>query len=92
MLLALLLYSESGFPLYKDTDLGRATTHQLYCFAIEVGFGANVEDQTRIINYPPPRWPPLLPVDRVALTAIINRDFQHCYRWEMKLRCNPIIC
>ena len=41
MLLALLLYSESGFPLYKDTDLGRATAHQLYCFAIEIGFGAN---------------------------------------------------
>ena len=41
MLLALLLYSEPGFPLYEDTDLGRATAHQLYCFAIEVWFGAN---------------------------------------------------
>ena len=40
LLLALRLYSELGFPLYKDTDLGRATAHQLYCFAIEVGFGA----------------------------------------------------
>ena len=30
-----------GFPLYKDTDLRRATAHQLYCFAIEVWFGAN---------------------------------------------------
>ena len=41
LLLALLLYSQPGFPLYEDTDLGRATAHQLYCFAIEVGFGAN---------------------------------------------------
>ena len=41
MLLALLLYSEPGFPLYEDTYLGRANAHQLYCFAIEVGFGAN---------------------------------------------------
>ena len=41
LLLALLLYSEQGFPLYEDTDLGRATAHQLYCLAIEIGFGAN---------------------------------------------------
>ena len=41
MLLALPHYSVPGFPLYEDTDLGRATAHQLYCFAIEVGFGAN---------------------------------------------------
>ena len=30
-----------GFPLYKDTGNGRAATHQLYSFAIEVWFGAN---------------------------------------------------
>ena len=41
MLLALQLYSVQGFPLYKDTDLGRATAYQLYRFEIEVGFGAN---------------------------------------------------
>ena len=35
------LYSVLGFPLYEDTDLRKATAHQLYCFAIEVGFGAN---------------------------------------------------
>ena len=35
------LCSVQGFPLYEDTDLRRATAHQLYCFAIEVGFGAN---------------------------------------------------
>ena len=35
-----------GFPLYKDTDLRRATAHQIYCFAIEVGFGANVRSST----------------------------------------------
>ena len=35
------LYSVQGFPLYEDTDLRRATANQLYCFAIEVGFGAN---------------------------------------------------
>ena len=40
-LLYLRLYSVKGFPLYEDTDSRRATTHQLYCFAIEVGFGAN---------------------------------------------------
>ena len=40
-LLLLRLYSVQGFPLYKDTDLRRATAHQLYCFAIDVGFGAN---------------------------------------------------
>ena len=30
-----------AFPLYEDTYLRRASAHQLYCFAIEVGFGAN---------------------------------------------------
>ena len=40
-LLLLRLYSVQGFPLYEDADLRRATTHQLYCFAIEIGFGAN---------------------------------------------------
>ena len=60
MLLALLLYSESGFPLYEDTDLGRATAHQLYCFAIEVGFGANAEDPQSITK------PPLLQRSRLT--------------------------
>ena len=32
-----------GFPLYKDTDDARATTHQLNTFAIEVWFGAYAE-------------------------------------------------
>ena len=41
MLLLLRLYSVQGFPLYEDTDFRRAATHQLYCFAIEVGFGDN---------------------------------------------------
>ena len=27
--------------IYEDTDLRRATAHQLYCFAIEAGFGVN---------------------------------------------------
>ena len=40
-LLSLLLSSVLGFPLYLSTANGRATAHQLYCFAIEVGFGAN---------------------------------------------------
>ena len=40
-LLSLPLSSELGFPLYESTADGRATAHQLYCFAIEVGFGAN---------------------------------------------------
>ena len=31
----------SIFIIYKATDLRRATAHQLYCFAIEVWFGAN---------------------------------------------------
>ena len=31
-------YFVPGFPLYEDTDLRRATAHQLYCFGIEVGF------------------------------------------------------
>ena len=31
-------FSELGFPLYEDTANGRATTHQLYRFAIEIGF------------------------------------------------------
>ena len=39
--LLLLLSSVLGFPLYKDTANGRAATHQLYSFAIDVGFGAN---------------------------------------------------
>ena len=34
----LLLSSGLGFPLYEDTANGRATTHQLYSFAIEIGF------------------------------------------------------
>ena len=33
----LLLSSGLGFPLYEDTANGRATTHQLYSFAIELG-------------------------------------------------------
>ena len=28
----------AGFPFYKVTDKGRAATHQLYSFDIEVGF------------------------------------------------------
>ena len=27
--------------LYEDHEIRRAATHQLYCFAIEIGFGAN---------------------------------------------------
>ena len=38
----LLLSSVLGFPLYEDTADGRAAIHQLYSFAIDVGFGANV--------------------------------------------------
>ena len=38
-LLSLLLSSEVGFPLYMSTADGRATAHQFYCFAIEVGLG-----------------------------------------------------
>ena len=41
-------YSVQGFPLYEDTDLRRATAHQLYCFAIEVGFGANDSTSTKL--------------------------------------------
>ena len=41
VLLLLPLSSVLGFPLYEDTANGRAATHQLYSFAIEVGFGAN---------------------------------------------------
>ena len=41
LLLYLRLNSVQGFPLYEDTDFRRAATHQLYFFAIEVGFGAN---------------------------------------------------
>ena len=44
VLLLLPLSSVLGFPLYKDTVIGRAATHQLYSFAIEVWFGANVHD------------------------------------------------
>ena len=39
--LTLLLSSDLGFPLDESTANGRATAHQLYCSAIEVGFGAN---------------------------------------------------
>ena len=31
------------FPLCENTDIRRAIAHQLYCFAIEVGFGANAD-------------------------------------------------
>ena len=41
VLLLLLFSSVLGFPLYEDTANGRATTHQLYSFAIEVWFGTN---------------------------------------------------
>ena len=41
MLLLLLLSSVLGFPLYDDTANGRAATHQLYSFVIEVCFGSN---------------------------------------------------
>ena len=55
LLLALRLYSELGFPLYENTDLGRATAHQLYCFAIEVGFGANARGgPAQLTPCPPP--------------------------------------
>ena len=37
----LLLSSVLGFPLYEGTADGRAATHQLYSFAIDVGLGAN---------------------------------------------------
>ena len=42
VLLLLPLSSVLGFPLYEDTANGRAATHQLYSFAIEVWFGANI--------------------------------------------------
>ena len=41
-LLSIRLYSVPEFPLYEDTDVRRASSHQLYCFAIEIVFGANV--------------------------------------------------
>ena len=41
VLLLLPLSSMLGFPIYEDTADGRAATHQLYSFAIEVWFGAN---------------------------------------------------
>ena len=36
-------FSVLGFPLYEDTANGRAATHQLYSFAIEVGFAPMVQ-------------------------------------------------
>ena len=38
VLLLLPLSSVPGFPLYEDTDNGRAATHQLFSFVIEVWF------------------------------------------------------
>ena len=38
MLLLLLFSSVLGFPLYKDTDSGRAATHQVYSFTTEVWY------------------------------------------------------
>ena len=35
------IFSVLGFPLYEDTANGRAATHQLYSFAIEVWLGTN---------------------------------------------------
>ena len=34
--------TELGFTLHEDTSNGRATTHQLYSFAIEIGFAPMV--------------------------------------------------
>ena len=46
-------------PLYEDTDLRRATAHQLYSFAIEVGFGANViRRKVRLNQIGGMVWPP----------------------------------
>ena len=36
-------FSVLGFPLYEYTANGRAATHQLYSFAIEVGFAPMTE-------------------------------------------------
>ena len=41
VLMLLPFSSVLGFTLYKDTAYGRDASHQLYSFAIEVGFGAN---------------------------------------------------
>ena len=41
MQLLLPLSSVLGFPLYKETTNGRAATHQLYSFNIEIWFDAN---------------------------------------------------
>ena len=41
VLLLLPLSSVLGFPLYEDTANGRAATHKLYSFTIEIWFGAN---------------------------------------------------
>ena len=41
-LVLLPLSSLLGIHLYKDTANGRAASHQLYSFAIDVWFGANV--------------------------------------------------
>ena len=44
VLLLLPLSSVMGFPLYRDTAVGRAATLQLYSFVIEVWFGANARN------------------------------------------------
>ena len=46
VLLLLQLPSVLNFPLYEDTADGRAVTHQLYSFAIDVWWGANAADHT----------------------------------------------
>ena len=57
-LLFLRLYSGPGFSLYEDIDLRRVTARQLYCFAIEVGFGANViRRKARYQIQPLAYWP-----------------------------------
>ena len=38
LLLLLLFHTVLGFTLYEDTANGRAATHQLYGFAIEVWY------------------------------------------------------
>ena len=42
VLMLLPFSTELGFTLHRDTANGRAATHQLYSFAIEIGFAPMV--------------------------------------------------
>ena len=50
VLLLLQHSSMLGFPLYEDTANGRAATHQLYSFAVEIGLGANGKNNKKDKN------------------------------------------